>query len=73
MAVKFSVTRQQLEFWNSDRDDISKLISKIYKKIRDDFDFSIVILNNFEIPATINYTEIYATIKSDIASIAKHY
>ena len=73
MAVKFSVTRQQLEFWNSDRDDISKLISKIYKKIKNDFGFSIVILNNSEIPTTTNYTGFYMTIKGDIIGAAKHY
>lgn len=69
MAVEFRVAQGELEFWNNDKGDITKLTSIVCKKFAEDFDFIIAVLNNPEMPTSTNYAGFYATIKNDVTGI----
>ncbi len=69
MAVEFRVAQGELEFWNSDNGDVTKLTSTVCKKFKDDFDFIIVVLNNAEVPKSSNYAGLFTSIKNDIKGI----
>lgn len=68
-AVEFRVTQGEFDFWNSDKGDINKLSTIVSKKFRDDYDFTIVVLNNTEMPKSSNYAGLFTSIKSDIKGI----
>ncbi len=68
-AVEFRVMQGELEFWNNDKGDVSKLTSTVCKKFVDDFDFIIAVLNNPQIPTSTNYAGSYNSIIDDINGI----
>lgn len=66
MAVEFRITSAELDFWNNDKGDISKLTGTVCKKFNNDFDFIFMVLNNQKMPSSTNYAGLFTPIRNDI-------
>lgn len=66
MAVEYRISLGELEFWNNDKGDVTKLTATVCKKFNNDFDFIFMVLNNPQMPSSTNYAGRFTSIKSDI-------
>ncbi len=66
MAVEYRISSGELEFWNNDKGDVTKLTATVCKKFNDDFDFVFMVLNNPQMPSTTNYAGLFNPINNSI-------